>query len=118
MKTISKIFSTAAIAALTITTSFAQTNLGAECGCPVVSGRTSINMSTFADANGELTSNQTLTCNNTYVLDNYTPPHTCRQYNSYPQFIKFSLICMGLDTDFNKNIIKPVEIKKNLLYIN
>ncbi len=53
----------------------AQTNLGADCGCPTVGSRPSINMSSLPgyvalDANGgELTSGATLTCANTYILD-------------------------------------------------
>ena len=33
-KTISRILSTAAVAALSMSSLFAQTNLGADCGCP------------------------------------------------------------------------------------
>jgi hypothetical protein len=53
----------------------AQTNLGADCGCPAVGSRPSINMSSLPgyvafDANsGELTTGAVLTCANTYILD-------------------------------------------------
>lgn len=56
-------------------TSNAQLNLGADCGCPAVGSRPSINMSSLPgyvalDANGgELTTGATLTCANTYILD-------------------------------------------------
>jgi len=68
-----------AVAAL-LSTGFAgvaQTNLGADCGCPAVGSRTSVNVSTLAGATAisgdadayELTSGATFTCNNTYILD-------------------------------------------------
>lgn len=53
----------------------AQTNLGADCGCPAVGSRPSVNISSLpgyvaSDANsGELTTGATLTCANTYILD-------------------------------------------------
>jgi hypothetical protein len=67
-KKLSKVFAAAALAAFSVTT-FAQTDLGHECGCPSVGSRTSINLSTFADANGEITSNTNLTCDKLYVID-------------------------------------------------
>ncbi|MEI7594727.1 MAG: hypothetical protein WCK02_03190 [Bacteroidota bacterium] len=68
--TFTNLISSAVIAAMTITTGFAQTNLGAECGCPVVSSRATVLMSTLGvNANGELLANQTLTCGNVYTLD-------------------------------------------------
>jgi hypothetical protein len=67
---ISKFFASAALAAIAIASGLAQTNLGSECGCPAVSSRTSINMSSLGvNANGELQANATLTSNNTYILD-------------------------------------------------
>lgn len=70
-RSISKIMMTAAMAVAGITSGMAQTNLGAECGCPPVSGRgTPIALSTLADVNGNLTAaNTILTCNNAYKLD-------------------------------------------------
>lgn len=53
----------------------AQTNLGADCGCPNVGSRPTVNISSLpgyvaSDANsGELTTGATLTCANTYILD-------------------------------------------------
>ena len=53
----------------------AQTNLGADCGCPALSARTTVLMSTLADNSGgandgDLTAaNTTLTCDKIYVLD-------------------------------------------------
>ena len=55
----------------------AQTNLGADCGCPAVGSRTSVNVSSLAGATAisgdadayQLTSGATFTCNNTYILD-------------------------------------------------
>jgi len=54
----------------------AQTNLGADCGCPAVGSRTSVNVSSLAGATAiagdadafQLTSGATFTCNNTYIL--------------------------------------------------
>jgi len=74
--TLSKIVAGAFLAAFSVTAGFAQTNLGSECGCPPVStspnpaGRgTAILLSSFADANGELTADVTLTCDKNYTLD-------------------------------------------------
>jgi hypothetical protein len=54
----------------------AQSNLGAECGCPPVASRTEVVVSSMtgytAIANtygGELTQGANFTCNNTYILD-------------------------------------------------
>ena len=55
----------------------AQTNLGADCGCPAVGSRTSVNVSSLPGATAiagdadafQLTSGATFTCNNTYILD-------------------------------------------------
>jgi hypothetical protein len=50
-KTISRILSTAAVAALSMSSLFAQTNLGADCGCPNVASRgTAIKLSTLGSA--------------------------------------------------------------------
>jgi hypothetical protein len=65
-----KIAASAFLAAFAVATSVAQNNLGSECGCPPVSGRTtSVNLSTLANANGELLASDTLTCDKIYVLD-------------------------------------------------
>jgi hypothetical protein len=73
-KTMSTMLMTTAIAVSSVVTGFAQTNLGADCGCPAVGARTTINMSTLAASggatDGDLTATSTvLTCNNVYVLD-------------------------------------------------
>jgi len=70
MNTFSKIVAGALLAAVSITTSYAQTNLGSECGCPPLSSRTVVTMSSLGvNANGELLANQTLTCDKLYKLD-------------------------------------------------
>lgn len=70
MITMSKIVAGAAIAAISIGTSFAQINLGSECGCPPVGSRTPVTMSSLGvNANGELLASQTLTCDKVYTLD-------------------------------------------------
>ena len=65
---------TAFIAVSSAATGVAQTNLGADCGCPAVGSRTSVNMSTLAVSggatDGDLTATNTiLTCDKIYVLD-------------------------------------------------
>ncbi|MBL0070883.1 MAG: hypothetical protein IPP34_03220 [Bacteroidetes bacterium] len=65
---------TALIAVSSAATGVAQTNLGADCGCPAVGSRTSVNMSTLAVSggatDGDLTATNTiLTCDKIYVLD-------------------------------------------------
>lgn len=68
--TLSKIVAGAAIAAISISTAFAQANLGSECGCPPVGSRTAVTLSSLGvNANGELLANQTLTCDKVYTLD-------------------------------------------------
>lgn len=55
--------------ASTAATGSAQ-SIGAACGCPPVSSRTPVNMSTLVDGNGNLNSAAlTLTCNNLYILN-------------------------------------------------
>jgi hypothetical protein len=54
------------------TTTFAQNNLGQDCGCPAVSARTSVNMSTLvvnATTDPELSADVHLTCDKIWVLD-------------------------------------------------
>lgn len=58
----------------------AQNNLGSACGCPTVSSRPTVSMSTLATiggaTDGDLTATNTiLTCDKTYILDNkiYVP---------------------------------------------
>jgi hypothetical protein len=58
-------------------TGSAQTNLGADCGCPAVGSRTTVNVTSLPGASAiagdpdafRLTSGATFTCNNTYILD-------------------------------------------------
>ena len=74
-KHISKLFATAAIAVASITTGFAQTNLGAACGCPTpVSSRPTVNVSTLATVGGAgdgelIAANTIFTCDKTWILD-------------------------------------------------
>jgi hypothetical protein len=68
-RTLSKIVASAAIAAISVTTSFAQLNLGADCGCPAVGSRPTKNLSTLTDGNQELIANKTLTCDTTWIID-------------------------------------------------
>ncbi|MEY2938116.1 MAG: hypothetical protein RL062_705, partial [Bacteroidota bacterium] len=75
MKNNSKLFKAATMAALTfgaIATSNAQTNLGASCGCPSVSSRTEVIVSSMpgytaisGTYGGELTTGAAFTCDKT-----------------------------------------------------
>ena len=47
----------------------AQLPQGADCGCPEFGDRSNVLISTLTDANGNLTANATLTCDNVYELD-------------------------------------------------
>jgi hypothetical protein len=74
-KTISKLFAAASIALASVVPGFAQTNLGAACGCPTpVSSRPTVNVSTLATSggalDGELLANNTIfDCAHTWILD-------------------------------------------------
>jgi hypothetical protein len=75
MKNLTKLTLTAALASLAAVSGTAQ-SIGSACGCPNVSARTTVNLSTLADANGNLpVGATTLTCNNLYVLNSkiYVP---------------------------------------------
>ena len=73
---ISKVIAGLALSTLAVTTGFSQSNLGAACGCPPVASRPTVLLSSlpgFTAINGtyggELTSGATLTCDNTYIID-------------------------------------------------
>ena len=51
------------------TTGSAQNNLGADCGCPPVSGRPTKNFTSYVDVNGNLLANLYLYCDTTYILN-------------------------------------------------
>ena len=75
-KTISKLIAGAGIALATATPSFGQLNLGASCGCPPVSARTTVTVSQLpgftlvpSSSGGELTTGANFTCDKTYILD-------------------------------------------------
>jgi len=69
-KTLIKMFSTAAVAAMSVSSLFAQTNLGADCGCPPVASRPTVLLTTLAGAEGQLLAKNTiLTCDKTWILD-------------------------------------------------
>jgi len=72
--TISKLVMTAALAFITINQSYAQSDLGAACGCPPVASRPTVNLSTLAASGGAtdgelLATNAVFTCDKTYILD-------------------------------------------------
>lgn len=79
--TLTKFAAAASLAIAAVSTSFAQTNLGADCGCPAVGSRTTVSLSSLAitggGANdGDLIATTTrLTCDKIYLLDNkiYVP---------------------------------------------
>jgi len=62
------------LSAFSAITAYAQTNLGADCGCPPVASRPNVLLSTLAlsggSTDGNLSSNNTLlSCDKTYILD-------------------------------------------------
>ncbi len=73
-KTLKKVMA-AMLAALTTTTGFAQTNLGADCGCPTpVSSRPTVLLSTLATSGGSndgslIANNVILDCSKTWIID-------------------------------------------------
>ncbi|MGZ3866725.1 MAG: hypothetical protein ACXVC2_09460, partial [Bacteroidia bacterium] len=73
-ETFTKLFAAAAFA-VTGMAGFAQTNLGADCGCPPVASRPTVLLSTLANnsggaSDGSLTANNTiLDCSKTWILD-------------------------------------------------
>ncbi|MDA0881692.1 MAG: T9SS C-terminal target domain-containing protein [Bacteroidetes bacterium] len=70
MKSIYKSMAIAAAAIFTVGGAQAQLSLGTDCGCPDLASRTSVNLSTLTDANGNLpAAATTLTCDNTYMID-------------------------------------------------
>ncbi len=69
MKKFNRSIMVAALATLGATSSYGQ-SVGASCGCPNVSTRPVVNLSTLVDGSGNLTaSNTTLTCENLYILN-------------------------------------------------
>ena len=67
---ITKIIASVAISVIAISSGFAQTNLGQECGCPPMGSRTTVSMASLGvNANNELLASQTLTCDKIYTLD-------------------------------------------------
>ncbi|MBL7950571.1 MAG: hypothetical protein JNM62_02525 [Flavobacteriales bacterium] len=70
MRNVHKSIVVAGMAAMTVTGASAQ-SIGTACGCPPVSSRTPVNISTLVDATTKnlLNANTTLTCNNVYTLD-------------------------------------------------
>lgn len=68
MKTLKKTAYTLTMLAFA-TGAYAQA-IGEDCGCPDLSARTTVNMSSLTDANGNLPASATnLTCDNLYVID-------------------------------------------------
>jgi hypothetical protein len=73
---ISKMIASAALAVAAITPSFGQSNLGAACGCPAVTSRPTVLLSSLTGFSavagtygGELTAGAVLTCDKTYIID-------------------------------------------------
>ena len=72
-------FAAGLLLAASMTSAFAQTNLGSDCGCPAVTARTKVDVSTFGftTVNGinEFTTNVHLTCDKIWTLSSkvYVP---------------------------------------------
>ncbi len=65
-----KVALVAAFSAMALSQANAQLALGEDCGCPPLSARTVVDMSSLVQANGNLTNTTTtLTCNNLYRLN-------------------------------------------------
>jgi hypothetical protein len=69
-----KAFAAAALASAALSTVDAQVSLGTECGCPDLSSRSAVNLSTLATGD-ELQGVTNLTCDNVYFIDDllYVP---------------------------------------------
>ncbi|MFM9055379.1 MAG: hypothetical protein ACKOQY_01645 [Bacteroidota bacterium] len=59
----------ATLVAATVSTGYAQSNLGADCGCPPVASRPTKNVSVISDANANLVANYYFFCDTTYILN-------------------------------------------------
>ena len=75
-KRISKLFATSIMAVASVASSYGQSNLGSACGCPAVSTRPSVLLSSLTGYTaiagtygGELTLGAVLTCANNYIID-------------------------------------------------
>ena len=68
-KTISKLVAAAALAVATVAPGFAQSDLGASCGCPAVASRPTVLLSTLATGGNLNATNTVLTCDKTWILD-------------------------------------------------
>ena len=73
---LSKLFATASLSLIAASPILAQSNLGASCGCPAVSTRPEVIVSSMAGYTavtgtygGELTTGAAFTCDKTYILD-------------------------------------------------
>ncbi len=67
-KTISKLVASAMIAVASIAPGFAQSDLGASCGCPPVASRPIVSLSTIATGGDLNAVNTILTCDKTWLL--------------------------------------------------
>lgn len=75
-KNLFKLFASAALSVVAVSPVLSQNNLGATCGCPAVSARPDVIVSSMAGYvavsgtyGGELTSGAAFTCANNYILD-------------------------------------------------
>jgi len=73
---LSKLFAAASLSLIAASPILAQSNLGASCGCPAVSTRPEVIVSSMAGYTaiagtygGELTAGAAFTCDKTYILD-------------------------------------------------
>jgi hypothetical protein len=65
-----KLMMAAAITAFGASQASAQLELGQDCGCPPLASRTTVNISTLTDVDGNLpVGSTTFTCANTYIID-------------------------------------------------
>ena len=102
-KTITKLMTSAVITAASFAPSFAQNNLGADCGCPSVSSRTTVvnlsNLTTQVNGLRVFTdANPVLTCDKMYILDAQIHVDTLKSLTIQPGVvIKAKTIAASLD---------------------
>jgi hypothetical protein len=69
MKKFKHLAAVALLASVAVTNNFAQNNLGEDCGCPPVSQRDNVELSTLFNGSGNtLTHDAVLTCNHNYII--------------------------------------------------
>lgn len=108
MKKTIQFFAAAFMTVISIGQVSAQSNLGADCGCPAVGSRTTVNISTLLNANDEFTAtNQVFTCDKIYVLDKKAYVDSTKTLTIQPgTIIKGGVSPTGLPVDATALIVE------------